>query len=202
MKKHLFIIVLCSFYATSCTNMQPASQTPQNEKMGWNDRVQTLSAVQAWDLKGLIALRELHNGHDDWSANLQWQQQNQAYHIALFGPLGTNSYELTGRPGKVELAMANGKHAVASSPEALLAQQAGWTLPVSNLYYWVRGIPVPNMGAEKQFDSYHHLVVLRQQGWTVQYLRYTSVNHIDVPSKIFLNNPDLNVKLIINQWKF
>lgn len=201
MRKFRSAIVLFCFWLVSCTTMQPASQTPQNEKLAWDNRVQTLSGIETWDLKGLIALREMHS-KDDGTATLQWQQQHHHYHIALFGPLGSNSMELTGQPGRVELASANGKHFYANSPEQLLAQQTGWVLPVSNLYYWVRGIPVPNTPAEKEFDSYHHLTVLRQQGWTIQYLRYTSVRNIDVPSKIFLNNPDMNVKIVINQWQF
>ena len=64
-----------------------------------------------------------------------------------------------------------------------------------------RGLPVPTAPAQKQFDQYHHLTQLIQQGWTIQYLNYISVNHIDVPNKLFLNNPELNVKIIITQWQ-
>lgn len=193
-------IIISLATITSCSTMQPAPQTAQNQSMDWGSRVETLSGVQTWDLKALIAIREMHK-HDDATATLQWQQQKQNYHIALFGPLGSNSYELTGQPGHVELAGANGKHFYASTPEQLLAQQSGWFLPVSSLYYWVRGLPVPNVSAEKRFDAYHHLTELRQEGWTVRYLQYTSVRHVDLPSKMVLENPDLNVKIVIGQWQ-
>lgn len=193
-----FILLLMICCLASCATMT-RQQPSQNTKTSWDARVQTLSSIQNWNLKALIGVREQHEA---WSANLQWKQQQQNYVIALYGPLGTNTQILTGQPGKVELASSNGKKFYASSPEGLLAQQLGWSLPVSNLYYWVRGIPVPNMPAQKQFDNANRLVQLNQQGWTIQYLRYTSLGNIDVPSKIFLDNPRLNVKIIINQWQF
>lgn len=193
-----FLLFLSLLWLTSCATVSEQPQTALNQNMTWGTRVQKLSSLQTWDLKGMIAIRE---AHDAVSANLQWQQKYRNYHIALFGPMGTNSYELTGQPGKVELAAANGKHTNANSPEELLAQQAGWRLPVSNLYYWIRGLPVPDLPAQKQLDAYNHLIQLNQQGWNIHYLRYTSVNNIDLPSKIFLNNPDLNVKIVISQWQ-
>lgn len=194
---YIFILLGLTCCLASCATMTE-KQVAQNKNISWDSRAQTLSSIEKWDLKGLIAIRE---ARDSVSANLHWQQFGKGYHIALYGPLGSNSYELTGRPGRVELAGANGQRTIASSPEDLIAKQAGWHLPVSNLYYWIRGIPVPNVPSQKQMDAYNHLTVLNQQGWNIQYLRYTSINNIDIPSKIFLNNPQLNVKIVINQWQ-
>lgn len=193
----LLLPLLLITWLSSCVTVSEQPQVAQNESISWETRVQTLSNLQTWDLKGLIAIRQ---GNNAVSANLQWQQQHHNYHISLFGPLGSHSYELNGRPGRVELASGNGQRRTASSPEQLLAQEAGWQLPISNLYYWVRGIPVPDLAAQKKLDRYNHLIQLKQQGWDIQYLRYTSVGKLDLPSKIFLNNPALNVKIVISQW--
>ena len=195
--KLLFILLFFSLL-TSCATVSEQSQLAQNDNMSWDARVKALSQIKNWNLKGSMGIRQASNAV---TANIVWQQQQQNYHISLFGPLGTYSYELTGRPGSVDLAAADGRHFHASTPEALLAEQAGWQLPVSNLYYWVRGLPVPNMPAQKQLDGYNHLTVLNQQGWTIRYLRYTSTNGMDLPSKIFLENPQLNVKIVISQWQ-
>lgn len=196
-----FLIILVSILLASCATT-PTPEQPQNQVTPWNSRVQTLSGIEDWDLKGLIAIRASHNGRgDDWTADWVWQQDQNNYTISLFGPLGSHSVKLTGAPGHVLLETSNGKKFTATSPESLLNQQMGWQLPVSYLRYWVRGLPVPNVPAQKQFDNYNHLVVLTQQGWVIRYLRYTSINQIDVPNKIFLANPDLNVKIIINQWQ-
>ena len=156
------------------------------------------AAIQNWDLKGMIAIR---NTHDAWSAHWQWNQQNQNYVINLIGPLGSNSIQLTGSPGKVLLETSDGKKTQSASPETLLEKQLGWRLPVSNLYYWVRGLPVPGIPAQKQLDASQHISVLAQQGWRVEYLRYSRVGQTDLPAKMNLNNAALNVKILISQWQ-
>lgn len=194
----LFVLFFITLWLTSCTIAPTELQTAQNKYATWSNRAKTLNQIHTWNLTGLIAIRERNNA---WSANLQWQQQQQNYHIRLFGPLGTHTYELSGDASHVILATPEGKQFSATTPEELLAQQLGWRIPVSYLLYWVRGLPAPTLVAEKSFDTYHHLTELKQAGWTIHYLRYTSANHIDMPSKIFLDNTKLNVKIIVNKWQ-
>lgn len=192
--------ILLSAFAlelSSCATV-PAPETPKNEPLTWHTRTQSLSDITRWDIKALVAIR---TDKDAESISLRWQQNNQNYTINLFGPLGTNAYVLSGQPGKVELINPKGKKFYADSPESLFAQQTGWHLPVSHLKYWVRGLPAPGSIDFKQFDSFHHLSALRQDGWQIQFLRYTSLHQVDLPSKIFLNNPDIHVKIIISQWR-
>jgi outer membrane lipoprotein LolB len=175
---------------------QPAAQT---KPVAWESRAQTLSSISNWDLKGLIAIRQ---NKDAVSANWQWQQQaNHNYSISLYGPLGSNSVQLTGSPNHVLLEMSDGKKFSAKSVEALVAQQSGWRLPVSNLYFWIRGLPVPGVAAKKQLDANQRITTMIQQGWRVEYLNYTSVNQIDLPSKMTLTNPDMSVKIVIKHWQ-
>lgn len=179
-----------------CATVSSTQPAAENKSVGWEDRTTALSNIKNWDLHGLIAV---HARNDAFSANWHWQQlANHDYTIEMFGPMGSNSLQITGTPSHVTLETSDGKKASASSPETLLQQQVGWQLPVSNLYYWIRGLPVPNVSAQKHFDAYHHLTTLVQQDWTVQYLRYTAVNHVDLPSKMVLTNPAINIKLIIN----
>jgi outer membrane lipoprotein LolB len=160
-----------------------------------------LSKLKTWNIDAMIGIRNVAK-HDSGSASMQWQQSRANYSILLFGPLGAGSTKLTGQPGSVTLAMADGKTFHAKTPELLVTQQTGWRLPVSNLYYWVRGLPVPSLPADKKLDSSNHLVELSQGGWRVQYLDYKTINQIDMPTKILLANPDLNVKIIIRSWHF
>lgn len=193
------LICLLTFWLASCTTL-PSNQAPsQDKKQQWDSRAQTLSSIQHWDLKALVAIQNTER-HIDWTANLQWMQKPNHYTILLFGPLGTGAVKLTGSSGNVKLETADGKVFSAATPELLMSQQTDWSLPVSNLYYWIRGLPVPNIPAQKQFDTYHHLTELRQEGWRIQYLRYTSVNNIDIPNKIFLFNPTTRVKIVVNAW--
>lgn len=189
------ILLISTLILVSCATL-PAPEAPQNKTVAWDNRAQTLSSIQNWNLQGQIAIR---NSKDAMTASLQWEQQPQRYKLSLLGPLGSGGMQLTGKPGFVQLKDSKGQLVTAPTPESLLAKQ-GWRVPVSNLFYWIRGLPVPNVPAEKQLDRYNHITQLAQQGWKIQYLRYSAVNKIDLPSKIFLDNPELNVKIIISQW--
>jgi len=200
-QKWIFKLILIASISlvTGCASLHEPPP-PDNQTTPWGNRVQALSNIQSWDINGLIAIRNTSKPHAE-SANLHWQQSKLNYQILLFGPLGASPVKLSGKPGAVVLEDSKGKRFYADSAESMLVQQTGWRLPVSNLYFWVRGLPVPNQPAQKQFDTYHHLTHLAQDGWNIQYLNYTSVNHIDLPTKIFLNNSALQLKIIINQWK-
>lgn len=192
------LLPLLSLWLASCATFAPPQQPAQNQPIAWSTRAQTLSNLTHWDIKGLVAVR---TQADAWSADLSWQQNRGTYTFSFFGPLGTSSFKLSGYPGLVTLETADGKNYSAPQPDILLAQQTGWKLPVSNLYYWVRGLPAPGRITQKQFDAYHHVILLQQHGWTVRYLRYNSVNGIDLPSKIFLEYPTITVKIIISEWQ-
>jgi outer membrane lipoprotein LolB len=194
--KTYLLILLCALL-TSCAT-QTAREAPQNQLVGWEARAKTLSSITSWDISGMIAIR---NTKDNVSASMQWQQAKNHYSLNLFGPMGSNAFKLTGSPKQVSLQNPRGQVFYAATPEQLLAQQTGWKLPVSNLYYWIRGLPVPGIPAQKHLDAYNHLTQLDQQGWQIQYLRYTSAHNIDLPTKIFMHSADLSVKLIISQWQ-
>jgi outer membrane lipoprotein LolB len=192
------LLITCLFGLASCASLSSKQQTSA-PTISWENRARTLSNIQHWNLKGLIAIRTTK---DAWSANWQWAQNPADYTIALFGPLGSHSIQLTGTSGAVLLETSDGKKSHSTSPETLLEQQLGWRLPVSSLYYWIRGLPVPNISAQKQLDAFKRITVLNQQGWRIEYLRYLTLNQIDLPAKMVLNNSALNVKIIINRWEF
>lgn len=192
------ILIFCTLWLSGCATMTPSKLPAEDKNIPWDTRVKTLTALKQWDIQGVLGVR---TAQDAWSASLNWQQSGENYRIMLFGPLGTHSYELTGTPASVTLVTAEGKRFEAASPEKLLAEQLGWQLPVSNLNFWVRGLPVPNAAMKMELDAFHRLSILRQQGWTVRFLQYTSHNGVDVPSKIFLDSEGLNVKIVIKHWR-
>ncbi len=183
---------------TSCATTETTAPLAQSKPIPTEKRQQTLSSIQNWNLQGAIGIR---TPQDNVSASLNWQQRNTAYTIAMDAPLGAGSFILTGQPGHVNLAMSNGQRFTANSPETLLAEQLHWRLPVSNMYYWVRGLPVPSIASQKRLDEYGHIVELDQAGWQIHYLGFTTINGIDVPSKLTLNtSSSISVRVVINKW--
>jgi len=199
MNKSLYRLIILSLclWLSACASLSTPS-VAQNQNLSWSEREQSLAAFKNWNIDGKIALR---TASDAETANLSWKQNDQDYTLYVFGPLGASAFKLVGNAQGVTLSNPEGQQFFARTPESLLASQAQWHVPVSHLYYWIRGLPAPGIAAKKEFDAYHHLTTLEQQGWKIHYLAYTSVGHVDLPNKIFLESPELQVKIIIHAWQ-
>jgi outer membrane lipoprotein LolB len=162
----------------------------------WQDRQHQLMTIRSWSARGNVAARSNKKG---WNASFNWHQTNGNYALELFGPLGMNRMQLTGQPGQVTLKTSRGVTS-AASPEALLQQQLGWQLPVSDLRFWLRGLPAPYSREKHSFDLNHHLAHLYQDGWRIVYLRYVSVNGVDLPNRLLLTNANWTVHIVITHW--
>lgn len=190
-----FLFLIICVFLTACATV-PIQEVPLNQNISWNTRASQLNTISEWKLQGAVALATSHGGQN---ASMTWQQDKANYQIDLFGPLGVGHITLKGDANNVVL-LANGKTIQASSPEMLMQEVLGWQLPISHLYYWVRGIPAPNLAKTMTFDPYHHLLTLSQQGWIIQYQRYSNVQGVDVPTKILLKNGELRVVIVISDW--
>lgn len=197
LRKNLFVLatfVWILIDITACTTMTPPA--PKTSNVSWETRQSSLNRLQNWQLTGKVAVT---TSTDSGSANMNWSQRAQNYTISLYGPLGAGNMTLTGRPGHVSL--KDSKNTVfANSPEQLLAQQWGFRLPVSNLKYWIRGLPVPGLAQQSKFDEAHRLVSLHQDSFSIQYEGYTEANGLELPQRITINSPSLKSKIVIYQW--
>lgn len=185
---------------TGCSTVTPPSTKPEKPiaQISWKDRQAALERLRNWQLNGKIAIQ---TAQDAGSATVDWIQNRSSYQISLYGPLGSHGIKLAGQPGHVTLDTSDGKHFTANNAEQLLAKNWGWNLPVSNLTYWVRGLPVPTSTYSSHFDNSNRLTSLQQQGWNVQFLGYTNEGAIDLPSKISITSATFKTKIVIYQWK-
>lgn len=194
----LSFIVTLFFVINHCVTLTPSSKVVDDESVTWEQREQRLQQINHWTNRGAISVR---TPDTSGSASINWQQTANHYNIRIFGPLGAGQIRLDGDPEQVTLTTAKGKQFSAPIAEELLAEQTGWYLPISNLHYWIRGLPAPGIASETQFDSSQRLQMLSQQGWNIQYLNYRTVNGIDLPRRINMSNGIIHVKFVINQWR-
>jgi outer membrane lipoprotein LolB len=168
--------------------------------LSWQQRQQQLSTLIDWQFRGDILLKMPQR---KLSANVYWQQQSDAYHLVLFGPFGVGAVSLEGQPGKVSLKDSQGKKYSAQTPEALMQEQLGWSLPVSSLYYWVRGLPAPGPITGVHHDAYHRIDMLEQQGWLIHYTAYQRVQALELPQEITFTRDQVFMDLTIesNSWQ-
>lgn len=192
-------IIFISLTLYACASHRPAPEEAANKEQSSESRKTELSSVTNWYVKGSMGVK---TEEDAFSASIYWKQRGKnKYSLQLFGPAGVGTLKVVSQGRGVTLTDNKNQTFHAKTGEELLRKQTGWYLPVSNMYYWARGMVVPDLPATPHYDKYHHLTSLEQQGWDIQYLRYTSVKGIDLPSKIFMNYQKLGIKIVISSWQ-
>lgn len=164
----------------------------------WSAHKERISTIDGWQISGKIGIQA---PQDSGSGTLFWLQRQDYFDIRLSGPLGRGATRLTGRPEAVALEVAGQGRFEAQSPEALLESQLGWQLPVSNLLWWVRGVPAPDSRSRVQLNADGRLARLQQDGWDVEYLGYTDEDGYALPSRIKLAGRDLKITLVVKDWQ-
>lgn len=145
-----------------------------------------------WQAQGRIAFA---SNKTNQSANLDWQQKGYNYQIQIFGPLGQGSARIEGQPFKVKLTTSDGKEIEAAFPEQLLNENSEWELPLSNMIYWIRGLPAPG-----NYQTLNKQTFI-QNGWRVEWRRFTQVDEHLLPSLLIAEKDQLSFRLSINKWQ-
>ena len=193
--KRVSILSFCLL--TACTMPKPAVEEPVNKVIPLEKRKEETAKISSWEISGAMAAKNKAKG---WSATMNWMQHGpKSYQIRLIGPLGGGSV-LINKSGDTITFQDGEKKTTSSNADQLLLEQTGIRLPVDNLYYWVRGLPAPGSVETAKHDEYNHLIRLNQDGYTIDFTKYTSVKGTDLPSMIRLEGKGVMVKVVIKNW--
>ncbi len=191
----LLLFILLTAACAHRTGLTPPENVLEHQRQ--------VQAIDHWQVNGKLGIR---TAEDSGSASLKWSQEATNYQINLSGPLGQKRMVITGTPEKVRLEQTGEPAQEAKSPEALIKQQLGWTLPVTQLAYWVRGVPAPKGRISRLEQNSIGLIAQLQQGdWLVTYDNYSDQTFDDkilpLPRKITAEYQDVRLILVIRQWQ-
>jgi len=170
----------------------------------WQGHAATLTSLTYWELRGRLAVRVDERGGQ---AALSWSREAARHVIRLNGPFGSGAVRIVQDSSGARLQDAENRELAAGSAEELLLLYTGWNLPVVNLDWWLRGLPVPELDAERELDEAGRLRVLRQQGWEVQYQQYARIDRYDLPQRLTLTRaadtaaPAMEARFVIDRWQ-
>lgn len=196
----IFFIFVCTIILliNGCSTLRlPSEQTTSTyQTQSWQKRYQALSHISRWSINGVFSIQQPEK---TIMAFYDWQQKARNYHIHVYSSLNIYSINIFGDSSMVLLWCSPKERYTADTPEQLMQAQLGWQLPVSNLYYWIRGIHAA--GAYRaNFDPYGHLITLQQNGWYIRLSQYIPIGPIDLPCMLKLKSKQLAVKIIIKNW--
>lgn len=149
--------------------------------------------LQQWQLRGKIGIRQSNEAH---SAYLNWRQCGDQFDIRLTGPFGQGAAHLVGNKNSATLMRGEQILIKASSPEQLLDHQLGWSIPVSRLLFWIRGIPDPDV----PFFGISNPIGFKQSNWQLSYPKTLTADSYTLPAKAVAKQSALTVTLVLKQW--
>lgn len=185
--------IIMAAFLSACA--APRMDAPVNDN--WQARRNVLAAINHWEFTGRIGVRDDQESH---SSRIRWRQHNEDYVINLWGALNAGATEITGSPELVVLQQEGKAPLMAATPEDLVAEQLGYELPVSQLRYWIKGIPAPSSTGVPSFNEENHLIALQQDGWSVQYMAYTNYDTESLPTRIRIEKPPLRLDFVRLDW--
>ncbi len=189
-QRALFGLLLALLLA-GCVSVPKPDQTARISR-------KQLYNVDTWTAEGKLGLRVNGQGN---SASFSWQNEGQDYLLRLHGPFGQGKVSLQKEKGWVTLESEdhNGR---ARSPEQLMEEALGWTLPISELVYWIKGLPSRESPVNsKSENEFGNLATLEQQGWHIRYSDYELANGAMLPHKIIASREDVRLVLAIKHWQ-
>ena len=196
-------IVLCAGFVASllsaCTTARPRvdAEVAQATQI---QRDQSVASQTNFHLRGRIAIK---NGADGGSGRFDWTQKGDQIEFELSAPLSNQTWRLEGQPGSYTLTDSKGAPQQSDDAKQLIYAASGWTIPMQELRYWVRGARAESANAQEaqlSFDATGRLSVLKQNGWTVNYERYSDASDGALPSKLRAFKGEAQVKVIVQSW--
>lgn len=160
-----------------------------------------LLALDAWQARGRIAVKSDHGGGQ---GDLLWEQQGDAARIRLSGPFGAGAYEIRWDAQNLSITSRNGEftraYSGADAVGEFLAEQLGWSFPATSIRYWLLGLADPALAVEQTWTADGELAMLRQNGWSVSYERFTVHDGLALPARLTALGPGGRVRLIVDHW--
>jgi outer membrane lipoprotein LolB len=190
-------LLLMTSFISACV---PVLQTRQaiDPLSQWEQRRAALNELYQWQFDGRTVIRQ---ENEAWNAGLHWRQDDARYEIKLSGPFSQGGVKLDGDTDQVSLTLDDGRTLTADTPETLMYEALQVNMPVSALKDWVRGLPYRNESIEHiEYDESGQIKEMLQGEWRVQYLRYIPFLSYSMPAKIFIDHPDISLRLVISDW--
>ena len=165
----------------------------------WQQRLEALSAIEAWRVRGKVAYRL---PDDAGSASLDWQQDGDDTRLRISGPLGVGNTQVSNDGALLRVRRDGIERLYPADAAPWLAGDTLLPIPMASIKDWLRGLPDPGLETENEEREAAELLYLQQGGWQISYTGYRDVGGLNMPTRMALKAPstEFSLKVILRQW--
>ena len=151
-------------------------------------------------LEGRLAVK---HGTEQFSARIDWRHDDvngkPQDEILISSPLGQGLAQLKSDAQGAQLEVSGQQAVAAPDMETLSEKMFGVRLPLTNVASWVLGRAVSSM-AQIERDERARLLRLNEDGWQVDYLDYENAAPNALPTLLFIQRGEIEVRLKVDSW--
>jgi outer membrane lipoprotein LolB len=156
-----------------------------------------LQELHRWQAHGRLGISGAHSGG---SGSFDWRQRGDRAEVQIRGPVGIGSVRLQLRGDELTLETGDGRHLQSAAAWDELEARLGAPVPANNLRYCMLGLAAPGEHQWREQDS-SGIVTLEQDGWRIDYQRYSSEPGIRVPVRMRATSGDAQVRIVVDRWR-
>ena len=155
------------------------------------------AALTQWTARGRIALTAQGEGG---SGSFVWQQRSELTELALRGPLGAGGLSIVTDGDTLQLDDGSGRSIDGDAARVALERRLGARLPLSELRYWMLGLPAPDAVAPVQAAT-GSAPGFTQAGWVVTYEAFQAAGAWSLPARLTATTGDARVRIVVDDWQ-
>ncbi len=160
------------------------------------------AAIRIFELNGRVNIR-VKAENKGYPGKIRWQHQGLEEDLWIYTPLGNLIARLEQDENTAAITTSQGEEFRAGTLSFLARDVLGYDLPIDALQYWVRGLEWPKGSTQNVVkDGEGRPASLSQDQWNITFLAWTSKDTNALPTKLNVENREMKLSLVIDQWKF
>lgn len=213
------IIIVLMIFVGACSQTPVLKVTLESEQ-NWDWRQQQLANINKWEIHARASIMvspkptQLGGSASDitldkvYPVGITWSRQQDHFSMVIEAPFGQGVIRIESnfsadKDQQFKLTLADGNYRLGATPDELLVKLLGWSIPVTGLKSWIKGLPQPDIESNYEIDGFGRLKSLQQNGWLVNYLGYFSAQNQaqQLPKRLYLKHNNVRIKIVIERWE-
>jgi outer membrane lipoprotein LolB len=184
--------------SAGCRSLPPAVVAGPGADAPWPEQRIALEKLERYGLNGRVAVAAQGQG---FSASLRYQQQPRRSNLALDGPLGIGGLRVEIEGESVTIATSRGEKLDGQAARDELERRLGFQLPLTELRWWLLGIPAPGEASVNQDAGSGEIRDFTQNGWRVSINTRAPGLGFALPQRLTAEREGARLKLLVEHWQ-
>jgi outer membrane lipoprotein LolB len=181
-----------------CRTAPPASIPGPGADAPWAEQRAALEKLDRFHLDGRVAVAANGQG---FSASLRYEQLPRGSNLSLDGPLGIGGLRVALEGDTLEIATSRGEKLDGDAARAELERRLGFALPLSELRWWLLGIPAPGEADVHQDAGTGEIKDFTQGGWRISVNTRGAGLGFSLPQRLTAEREGARFKLLVERWQ-